>query len=288
MMQLRPRYNLIRVLFALLLGGPACGFDGFRYFPVKRELVVARLEKYSGDNERREATLKQMFVESGCEGKNLTEQAVKESKVPNVVCILPGGSGKVIIVGAHFDKVPEGDGVVDNWSGASLLPSLFQSLKDEPHNHTFVFIGFTDEEKGLLGSSFYARHMSKEEVAATDAMVNMDTLGLAPTEVWTSHSDERLVQALVSIARELNMTVSGVNVEKVGSTDSVRFSDRRIPSITIHSLTQETWNQHILHSAKDRLSALNLAAYYQTYQLVAAYLVFLDHIADAHVPESFH
>ena len=82
----------------------------------------------------------------------------------------------MIIVGAHFDKVPEGDGVVDNWSGASLLPSLFQSLKDEPHNHTFVFIGFTDEEKGLLGSSFYAGHMSKEEVAATDAMVNMDTL----------------------------------------------------------------------------------------------------------------
>ena len=288
MMQLRPRYDLIRVLFALLLGGPACGFDGFRHFPVRRELVVARLEKYSGDNERREATLKQMFVESGCEGKNLTEQVVRESKVPNVVCILPGSSGKVIIVGAHFDKVPEGDGVVDNWSGASLLPSLFQSLKDEPHNHTFVFIGFTDEEKGLLGSSFYAHHMSKEEVAATDAMVNMDTLGLAPTEVWTSHSDKRLVQALVSIARELNMTVSGVNVEKIGSTDSVQFSDRRIPSITIHSLTQETWNQHILHSAKDRLSALNLAAYYQTYQLVAAYLVFLDHIADAHAPEPFH
>jgi hypothetical protein len=29
-----------------------------------------------------------------------------------------GSSEKVIIVGAHFDRVAQGDGVVDNWSGA--------------------------------------------------------------------------------------------------------------------------------------------------------------------------
>ncbi|PYX03200.1 MAG: Zn-dependent exopeptidase M28, partial [Acidobacteria bacterium] len=37
------------------------------------------------------------------------------SKLPNVICVLPGSSDKVIIVGAHFDRVSEGDGVVDNW-----------------------------------------------------------------------------------------------------------------------------------------------------------------------------
>jgi hypothetical protein len=41
--------------------------------------------------------------------------------------------------------------------------------------------------------------MTKEEVAATDAMVNMDTLGLAAPEVWTTHSDKRLSSALVYI-----------------------------------------------------------------------------------------
>ena len=35
---------------------------------------------------------------------------------------------RVIVLTSHNDKVDVGDGVVDNWSGASLLPSLFQSL----------------------------------------------------------------------------------------------------------------------------------------------------------------
>src|SRR6266852_6949657 len=97
-------------------------------------------------------------------------------EAPKCICVLPGSSGKVIIVGAHFDHVSEGDGVVDNWSGASLLPSPYQAVKNEPRKHTYIFIGFTDEEKGEVGSHSYAQRMTKEEVAATDAMVNMDTL----------------------------------------------------------------------------------------------------------------
>jgi hypothetical protein len=167
--------------------------------------------------------------------------------------------------------VSAGDGVVDNWSGASLLPSLYEAVKIEPRNHAYVFIGFTDEERGDVGSRFYARQMTKEQVAATDAMVNMDTLGLAPTEIWASHSDERLNGALIYIGKQTNIPVTGANVEQVGSTDSEQFAARKIPSITIHSLTQETWNAHILHTSKDRFSAIRLDDYYQTYRLLAAY-----------------
>jgi hypothetical protein len=63
-------------------------------------------------------------------------------------------------------------------------------------------------------------------------MVNMDTLGLAPTEVWASHSDKLLTGALYYIATQLNIRVSGVDVEQIGSTDSVQFAERKIPSIT--------------------------------------------------------
>ncbi|HKM82553.1 MAG TPA: M28 family peptidase [Candidatus Acidoferrum sp.] len=220
-----------------------------------------------------------MFTEAGCNEQHLSEQPVKGSKLPNVICILPGSSDKVIIVGAHFDHVSEGDGVVDNWSGASLLPSLYEAVKDEPHKHTYIFIGFTDEEQGEVGSHFYAHHMSKEQVAATDAMVNMDTLGLAPTEVWASHSDKRLTGVLFYIAKQLNMPLQGVNVEQIGSTDSEQFAERKIPSITIHSLTQETWNARILHTSNDKLSVMRLDDYYQTYRLLAAYLAFLDQVA---------
>ncbi|MGO9125614.1 MAG: M28 family metallopeptidase [Terriglobales bacterium] len=251
-----------------------------RYKPVPREVVESRLKKYKGDDQQREATLKQMFMDAGCDRQNISEQAVKGARQPNVICVLPGSSDKVIIVGAHFDHVAAGDGVVDNWSGASLLPSLYEAVRCEPHTHTYIFVGFTDEERGEVGSHFYAGQMTKEQVTATDAMVNMDTLGLGQTEIWVSHSDRRLSSALIYIARQLALPVRGVNVEQIGSTDSEQFAARDIPSITIHSLTQETWNARILHTSKDKITAMRLGDYYQTYRLVAAYLAFLDQVAD--------
>jgi hypothetical protein len=218
---------------ALLLFGGATA-QTVRFTPASQQVIVARLQKYGGNDAQRETTLKQLFLDVGCEGQQLTEQPVKGSKLPNVICTLPGSGEDTIIVGAHFDHVPAGDGVVDNWSGASLLPSLYEAVKNEPRKHTYIFLGFTDEERGEIGSKFYVQHMSKEEVARTAAMVNMDTLGLAPTEIWASHSDKRLSASLVSLAKAMNLPVMGVNVEQVGSTDSEQFAARKIPSITIH------------------------------------------------------
>lgn len=260
--------------------------DTFRYSPVSRAVVQSRLEQYKGNDRQRAATLKQLFAQSGCDDQHLSEQPVKGSKLPNVICVLPGTSNRVIIVGAHFDHVSAGSGVVDNWSGASLLPSLYHSLNSEDRTHSYIFIGFADEEKGEVGSHFYARQMTNEQVSLTDAMVNMDTLGLAPTEVWSSHSDQQLTSYLVYLAKQLNLPVSFVNVEQVGSTDSVQFSERKIRSITIHSLTQQSWDARILHTSKDQLSAINLDNYYQTYSLVAAYLAYLDQIGPPPAPNS--
>ena len=277
-----PRSKFFAVMAAVLLlhAWIAATAEKVRFTLVPREGVEARLRKYSGDNGQREATLKQLFAEAGCNGHHISEQVVKGSKLPNVMCLLPGSSDKVIIVGAHFDRVSAGDGVVDNWSGASLLPSLYQAVKIEPRKHTYIFIGFTDEEKGLVGSRFYVRQMTKEQVAATDAMVNMDTLGLAPSEVWATHSDKRLIGALAFIAKQLNVPITGVNVDQIGSSDAESFAERKIPRITVHSLTQETWNAAILHTSKDKFSAIRLDDYYETYRLLAAYIAYLDQVAD--------
>jgi putative aminopeptidase FrvX len=180
-------------------------------------------------------------------------------------------------VGAHFDRVPESEGVADNWSGASLLPSFYEAVKIDPRRHTYVFIGFTDEEKGLVGSRFYARNMTPEQVSSTAAMINLDTLGLAPTEVWSSRADKRLMHALLTISDHLKLPLKGVNFENVGSTDSESFARKKIPRLTIHSLTQKSEDARILHTSKDKLSAMNLDYYYETYHLVALYLAYLDY-----------
>lgn len=255
---------------------PASSPESIHYALASKEIIEARLKEYAASDQQREAALKKMFAESGCDDQHLNEQAVKGSKLPNVICILPGSSAKVIIVGAHYDHVSAGDGVVDNWSGASLLPSLYQAVKLDPRTHSYIFIGFAAEEQGEVGSRFYVRQMTKEQVAATDAMVNMDTLGLAPTEIWVSHSDKKLTSALVSLAGQLELPVRGVNVDQVGTSDAEQFSARKIPTITAHSLTQETWDAHILHTSKDKLSAIRFEDYYQTYSLLAAYIAYLD------------
>jgi aminopeptidase-like protein len=280
--QLRFRWTVTILLLSLTWFGASA--QSSRYKLVSREVVESRLGKYKGNDQQREVTLKQLFEEAGCNDQNLSEQRVKGAKLPNVLCVLPGTSDKVIIVGAHYDHISDGDGVVDNWSGASLLPSLYQSLKLDPRRHTYIFIGFTDEEKGEVGSHFYAQHMTKEQVASTEAMVNMDTLGLAPPEVWASHSDKSLTSVLAYIGSELKIPVTVQDVERVGSTDSVQFSARNIPSITVHSLTQQTYDAGILHTSKDKLSAMRLDDYYQSYKLLATYLVFLDQMGSVAAP----
>ena len=81
------------------------------------------------------------------------------------------------------------------------------------------------------------------------------------------------------MAKQLNVPVSIVDVEQVGSSDSEQFAARKIPRITIHSLTQKTWEARIIHTSKDRISAMQADDYYQTYSLLAAYLAFLDQVA---------
>jgi Zn-dependent M28 family amino/carboxypeptidase len=280
----RSKILAIAAIGSLLQLGLISAAENIHYSTLSRDLIESRLAKYAGDNRQREGTLKEMFSDAGCNDLQISEQTVKGSKFPNVICYLQGESDKVIIVGAHFDRASEGDGVIDNWSSASLLPSLYQSIKNQRRKHTYIFIGFTDEERGEIGSRFYVQRMTKVQIAATDAMVNMDTLGLGPTEVWASHSDKRLTSALSYIGGQLHLPVTGVDVEQIGSSDAEQFAERKIPRITIHSLTQETWNARILHTSKDKLSAIRLDDYYQTYCLVAAYLAFLDQAVGVEAP----
>jgi hypothetical protein len=248
-----------------------------QFSPVSREIVEKRLGAYATKNDKREPTMHQLFEDAGCPGERLTEQAVKGLKAPNLICSLPGATESIVVVGAHFDLVEVGDGVVDNRSGASLLPSLYEGIAGVPRRHTFRFVAFSGEEKGLAGSKAYVQQLGKthEQVIA---MVNMDTLGLAESEVWVNRADPKLVQLMDVTAVALKLPVSGVNVEQVGSTDSQPFREKQIPAITIHSLTQQTLP--ILHSSKDRIEAVHKDEYYRTYQLVLGYLAVLDQKLD--------
>ncbi len=269
------RFLIPKTLVAVLLSlAPAYAHAQHGTFNrLERDVIEQRLRQFSKKDPERELRIRQLFDAAGC-GDHLQEQPVKHEKLPNVICTLPGTTNSVIVIGAHFDHVDAGDGVVDNWSGAALLPSLFESLKDAPRQHTFVFVSFTDEERGLVGSTFYVKQLSSDEASKVEAMLDIDTLGLGPTKLWVSYSDPGLVKQFVAVASAMKLPVAGVNVEKVGDSDGHAFRSRKIPTVTIHSVTQETFG--ILHSSKDKLQAINLDNYYDTYKLIAGYLAVLD------------
>ena len=242
-----------------------------KYRLAGQEVVIARLKEAPKKDPERAVTLSRMFRDAGCEA---TEQAVKGLHEPNVLCTLPGQTDSVIVVGGHFDHADEGDGIVDDWSGASLLPSLYQSLASNPRFHAFVFVGFGGEERGMVGSEFYTQHLTAAQQKKITAMVNLECLGVTSTKVWATHSDSLLLRMLIAMAASLKLPLSGVNVERVGTTDSESFAYYKIPRITIHSLTQETWP--LLHSSKDNIKAIDEGLYYDSYRLIAAYLAFID------------
>jgi len=265
--------TLLTALLVLLVSLTSVSETALRYVLVKRELVESRLKSFSKDDGQRELILKNMFRDVGC-GDHIAGMEVKHEKYPNLVCVLPGESEDSIIVGAHFDHASRGDGVVDNWSGASLLPSLYEGLHSAKRRHTFIFICFTGEEHGDVGSASYVNNMTPAEVARTLAMINIDTLGLGPTAVWLSHADPRLASTLVAVAKSVQLGIGAVNVERVGTSDSEQFARRKIPRLTIHSITQDTLS--ILHSPRDNLSAVKWNDYYDSYRLLSAYLTYLD------------
>jgi putative aminopeptidase FrvX len=259
---------------AALCALPAFAADTIQFAPVSEEVVGERLRTVAKKPAQRRDALRKLFESAGCIEPSLAEQPVKHERLGNLICTLSGSTDSRIVVSAHYDHHAAGSGVVDNWTGASLLASLYESLRSHARKHTFVFIGFTAEETGLNGSRFFVKNLTEEDAAAIKAAVNLDSLGLSPTKAWVSRSNPVLLNCLVGVARTMKLPVSGVNVEEVGNSDGQSFRDRKIPTIDIHSVTQETLP--LLHASGDKLTAVRMDDLYSTYRLVAAYLAYLD------------
>jgi Iap family predicted aminopeptidase len=246
--------------------------------PAKPDIIQARLSRAPEANSERAAMLHKMFEEAGCTGAMLSDQEVKGARQPNVICSSAGQGGSVIVVGAHLDFAELGKGVVEDWSGAALLPSLFQSIRGTPRKHTFVFVGFTDREKGRRGSNFYVKNLSEADRAKVKAMINLDALGLSPTKIEMDGCDKGLSMKIASIAAALHLPVTGSNNATVAESDAASFARARIPIISIHSVMQS--NANVLGTVKDTAAAMNMANYYDSYRLIAGYLVYLDQVLE--------
>jgi Peptidase family M28 len=233
------------------------------------------LKQAIAGNAERYVRLKTLLDRSGCRGDIYKEQIVKGSSEPNMICTVAGtgASPHKIIVGAHFDS-RGGDGIIDNWSGAVLLPVFAQSLRERPRRHNFEFVAFAAEEKGLRGSRVYVKSIPKQDRTQIAAVIAIDSLGMTPTKYWPFGSTEQLVSAAIGIGQWLKLEISGFNLNGLGTTDSQVFMDAHIPVLSLHSVTRPTWK--IINGRRDVWSAVSWKDYYDSYRLISALLFYLD------------
>ena len=130
----------------------------------------------------------------GIQAQGQTEVVQSQIPVRNVIGLLPGRgelAEQYIVVGAHYDHVGMGgagslapgtieihNGADDNASGSSALLEVARRLASPAgdQRRSIVFIAFTAEERGLLGSKHYIRH-PRWPLEQTVAMLNMDMVG---------------------------------------------------------------------------------------------------------------
>ena len=117
-------------------------------------------------------------------------------KTKNVVAVLPGSSpalrGEVVVIGAHYDHLGYGgfgalddpdstgkvhDGADDNASGVAALLEVARLLHARHPARTILFIAFSGEEIGTIGSAYFVKHPLVEPVDSIYAMLNMDMVG---------------------------------------------------------------------------------------------------------------
>jgi aminopeptidase YwaD len=103
----------------------------------------------------------------------------------NVKAVKPGYAepDKVIVVGAHYDSINKqsdpmvfAPGADDNGSGTTTVMELARVLADVPLRKTIIFMAFSAEEEGLVGSRAAAQEFVN---AGTDIeiMYNFDMVG---------------------------------------------------------------------------------------------------------------
>ena len=233
-----------------------------------QEEIQAEFASVPCKNDERLQAARNLFVRMGAPDEAL---AVVQygTNVQNLVVRKAGGSAETIIIGAHYDKVADGCGALDNWTGIVTLAHLYRSLKDVPLKKSLLFVAFGKEEKGLVGSHAMVEAMSKEEVAGICEMINIDSLGLSAPQVADNMSSKKMLDLATSVAEAMKMPFAHASIAGADA-DSSSFLAKKIPALTIHGLTGK-WPE-ILHSSKDQAKLVDPLSVYLGYRLSLALL----------------
>lgn len=138
-------------------------------------------------------------------GADLRARAIQAAyDTHNIAAMVPGSDAElaeeVVVLGAHIDHIGHRgssiyNGADDNASGSSILLNLAKAFADlraagQGPKRTMLFLWFSAEEMGLLGSKYWVENPTVE-LSRVRTMINMDMIGRTEGEeisVWDGSS----------------------------------------------------------------------------------------------------
>jgi hypothetical protein len=190
----------------------------------------------------------------------ITAELIKEEKTGhNVMGLLDKGAKTTVVIGAHYDHLGYGhdgslyrgkpaihNGADDNASGTAALIELARLLSQPVcRNNNYLFIAFSGEEMGLLGSSYFMKN-STIDTSRISYMLNMDMIGRLK-------SDTKMLQVLGAGTSPAwkeameGLTVDSVTIKTsesgIGPSDHTSFYLAGIPAIHFFSGTHEDYHK---------------------------------------------
>jgi Iap family predicted aminopeptidase len=230
--------------------------------------VKAEFADVACKNDKRQLAVRALFEKMGAAADDITVE--KFSGVENLVIRKPGATAETVVIGAHYDKVPDGCGAVDNWSGIVALAHLYRSLRNLRVSKTLLFVAFGKEEQGLIGSHAMVKAMSKEQAAQVCAMINLDSFGMGAAQAASNMSSKKLMELARTLAKRMQIPFGNAAIPDAGA-DSMSFMDRGIPAITLHGLNND-WAK-VLHTDNDKPAKVDAVSVYLGYRLALALAV---------------
>lgn len=179
----------------------------------------------------------------------------------NVLALLEGSAadvrGEIVVIGAHYDHLGLGgagslapgedaihNGADDNASGVAALLRAAALLSEGPRpSRSILFIAFTGEEAGLLGSAFFARSPTVDLDRAR-AMLNLDMVGRLendPLIVYGVGTAAEWAHVVEAEAERAGIDVA-LQPDGVGPSDHTSFYMRDIP--VLHFFTNTHADYH--------------------------------------------
>jgi len=196
------------------------------------------------------------------------ENSDTESQITskNVVGFIDNGAEYTVVIGAHYDHLGYGgqgslyvgeekqihNGADDNASGTALMLDLANQLKFGNFNNNYLFIGFSGEEMGLLGSNYFVKN-STVNLSSINYMINLDMVGRLKDDkslaIYGTGTSPIFKQTINSNNDSFNIIE---NESGVGPSDHTSFYINDIP--VLHFFTGQHADYHKPSDDPDKIN----------------------------------